>query len=83
MAQVKEQIKAPKKIQLSNEDIDNLSEAHFKTLVITMLTDLVEYGHKIEGKVKALKSETKENVQGSNSEQKESGTEINGLKQKE
>ena len=62
MAQVKEQIKAPKKIQLSNEDIDNLSEAHFKTLVITMLTDLVEYGHKIEGKVKAMKSEIKENV---------------------
>ena len=80
---MKEQIKAPDKEQVSDEKIANPSDAQFKTLVITMLTDLVEYGHKIEGKVKALKSETKENVQGSNSEQKESGTEINGLKQKE
>ena len=29
-----------------------------------MLTEMVEYGHKIEEKVKALKSEIKENVQG-------------------
>ena len=27
-----------------------------------MLTEMVEYGHKIEGKVKAMKSEIKENV---------------------
>ena len=27
-----------------------------------MLTEMVEYGHKIEGKVKAMKSERKENV---------------------
>ena len=44
---------------------------------------MVEYGCKIEGKVKAMKSEIKENVQGSNSEGKETGTQINGLEQKE
>ena len=43
---MKEQIKAPEKIQLSNEQIANLSDAQFKTLVIRMLTELVEYGHK-------------------------------------
>ena len=64
MAQMKEQIKAPKKIHLSNEEIANLSDAQFKTLVIRMLTELVEYGHKIEEKIKVMKSEIKQNVQG-------------------
>ena len=32
-AQMKEQIKTPEKIQLSNEEIANLSDAEFKTLV--------------------------------------------------
>ena len=63
MAQVQEQIKAPEK-ELTNEEIANLSDAHLKTLVIRMLTELVEYHHKIEEKVKAMKSEIKENVQG-------------------
>ena len=46
---MQEQIKAPEKIQLSNEEeIANLSDAQFKTLLIKMLTDLVEYGHKLE-----------------------------------
>ena len=48
-----------------------------------MLTELVKYGHKIEEKVKAMKSEIKENVQGTNSEGKETGTQINGLERKE
>ena len=48
-----------------------------------MLTELVEYGHKIEEKVKAMKSEIKENIQGTNSEGKETGTQINDLEQKE
>ena len=54
---MKEQIKAPEKIQLSNEERANLSNAEFKTLVIRMLTEMVEYGHKIEEKVKAVQSE--------------------------
>ena len=57
---MKEQIKAPEKIQLSEEKIANLSAAQFKTLVIRMLTELVEYACKIGEKVKAMKSEIKE-----------------------
>ena len=44
---------------------------------------MAEYGHEIEEKVKAMKSDIKENVQGTNSEGKESGTQINSLVQKE
>ena len=44
---------------------------------------MVEYGRKIEEKVKAMKSEIKENVQGTNSEGKETRTQINDLEQEE
>ena len=54
MAQIKEQLKAPEKIQISNKEIANLSDAQFRTLVIRMLTEMDEYGHKIEEKVKAM-----------------------------
>ena len=54
MAQMKEQFKAPEIIQLSNKEIANLSDAQFKTLVIRMLTELVEYGRKIEEGVKVM-----------------------------
>ena len=80
---MKEQIKAPEKIQLSDKEIANLSDAHFKTLVIRMLTDLVEYGLKLDEKMKAMLRETKENVQGTNSDAKETETQINGVAQKE
>ena len=80
---MKEQSKAPEKIQLSDKKIANLSDTQFKTLVIRMLTELVEYGHKIEEKVKAMKSEIKKNVQGTNNEGNETRTQTNGLGQKE
>ena len=81
---MKEQIKAPeKKIQLNDEDIANLSDTHFKTLVISMLTELIKYGHKIEEKVKAIQSEIKENVQGTTTNGKETGTQINDLEKEE
>ena len=80
---MKEQIKTPEKIQLSNEEIANLSDAEFITLVIKMLTEMVESGCKIEESIKAMQSEIKENVQGTNSEGKETGTQINSLEQKE
>ena len=80
---MKEQIKAPETIQLSNKDIANLSDAQFKTLVIRMLTELVEFGHKLDEKMKAMLRETKENVQGTNSDGKETGTQISGMDQKE
>ena len=53
---MKRQIKALEKIQLRDEEKANLSDAEFKTLVIRMLTELVEYACKIEEKVKAMKS---------------------------
>ena len=80
---MKEQIKAPEKIQLSNEQIANLLNAQFKTLVIRKLMELVEFGHKLDEKMKAMLRETKENVQGTNSDGKKTGTQINGLDQKE
>ena len=48
------QIKAPK-IELSNEQIANLSDAQFKTLVIRMITELIELGHKMKEQMKAPK----------------------------
>ena len=47
---MKEQIKAPEKLQLRDKEIANLSDAQFKTLVIRMLTELDEYGHKKDEK---------------------------------
>ena len=82
MAQMKEQTKVLK-IELSDEEMANLSDAQFKTLVIRMLTEMVEYGHKTEEKVKAMQSEIKENIQGTNSEWKETGNQIKDLEQKE
>ena len=58
---VAEDFKAPEIIQLSSEQIANLPDAQFKTLVIKKLTELVE-------KMKAMLRETKENVQGTNSD---------------
>ena len=83
MAQMTEHFKAPEKIQLSDEEIANLSDAQFKTLVIRMFTELVEFGHKLDEKMKTLLSEVKENVQGTNSDGKETGTQINAVDQKE
>ena len=45
-----EHFKAPEKIQLSNEEIATLSDAQFKTLVIRKLTELIEFGHKLDEK---------------------------------
>ena len=83
MAQMKEQVKAPEKMQLSNEEIANLSDAQFKTLIIRKLTELVESGRKLDEKMKAMLRETKENVQGTSSDGKETGTQINGVDEKE
>ena len=48
-----------------------------------MLTELVEFGHKLDEKMKVMLRETKENVQGTNSDAKETGTQINAVDQKE
>ena len=57
---MKEHIKTPEK-ELSNGEIDNLSDAEFKTLVIRMLTKMIEYTHKIKEEMKAIQSEIKKN----------------------
>ena len=44
---------------------------------------MVESVRKLDEKMKAMPRETKENVQGTNSEAKETGTQINGVDQKE
>ena len=82
MAQKKEQNKTPEK-ELSETEITNLSDAEFKILVNRMLTELVEYGHKVEEKVKTMQSEVKKNIQGTNSEGKETRAQINDLELKE
>ena len=78
-----EQFKAPEKIQLSEEEIANLSDAQFKTLVIKTLTESVEFVQKLHEKMKPMLRETKENVRGTNSDAKETGTQISGVDQKE
>ena len=45
-----EHFKAPEIIQLSSEQIANQSDAQFKTLVIKTLTELLEFGHKLDEK---------------------------------
>ena len=78
MAQMKEQNKTPQR-DLSDKEIANLSDAEFKALIIKVLTGLIELGHKMKERVKATQSEIKQNMQGTNSEGKETGTQINDL----
>ena len=53
MAQMKEKIKTPEK-ELNNQKIAYLFEAEFKTLVIRMLTEMIEHSHKIKEEIKAM-----------------------------
>ena len=48
-----------------------------------MFTELIELGYKMNEEMKAIQSEIKENVQGTDSEGKETRTQINDLEQKE
>ena len=56
---MREHFKAPEKIQLSNEEIANLSDAQFKTLVIRKLTELVEFVQKVDKKNEAYAKRNK------------------------
>ena len=78
---MKEQIKAPEKnttkwrrdrqpIRCTVQNTGNQDE-------------LIEFGHKLDENMKAMLRETKENVQGTNSDGKETGTQINTVDQKE
>ena len=59
MAQITEHLKAPEKIQLSDKEIANLSDAQFKALVIKMLTELVESVQKVDEKNEACAKRNK------------------------
>ena len=53
MVQMKEQIKTLEK-EWSDQDIANLSDAELKTLVLRIFKAMIEYGHKIKKKAKAI-----------------------------
>ena len=48
-----------------------------------MLTERIEFSHKMKEEMKAIQREIKGNIQGTNSEGKETGVQINDLEQKE
>ena len=48
-----------------------------------MLTDLIEVGQKMKKQMKDTQNEIKQNIQGTNSDRKETRTQRNNLEQKE
>ena len=78
---MKEQRKTPEK-ELSDKEIDSLSDAEFKTLVIRMVTEVIELGHKMKEQMKATQSEIKQNIQETNIDGKETRTQVNNLEEK-
>ena len=82
MAQMKEQHQTLEK-ELSKGEIANLSDAAFKTLLIRMLRELIEYYKTIREDMKVTLSEIKTNPQGTNSKGKEARIQINDLEHKE
>ena len=79
---MKEQNKTPEK-EISAIEIANLSDAEFKTLVIRMLRELLEYSKKIKEEMKVTLNEIKNNPQVANREGKEVGIQTNNLECKE
>ena len=69
--------------ELPNENLlNNLSDAEFKTLVIRMLRELLEYGKKIKEEMKVILGEIKNNPQETNREGKEARIQTNDLEHK-
>ena len=77
MAQTKEQSKTSER-ELSDEEIANLSDGEIKVLVVKMLTEMTELGQKM----KDTQNEIKQNIQGINSDRKETRAQSNDLEQK-
>ena len=78
---MKEQIKTPEK-ELNKMEINNPSDAEFKTLVIRMLKELSEDLNsikKIQSETKDSLIETKNNLQGNNSRVDEAENQIDDL----
>ena len=79
---MKEQSKTSER-ELNNEEIANLSEGEFKALVIKMFTELINFGQKMKKQMKDTQNEIQQNIQGTNSDKKETRAQINNLEQKE
>ena len=82
---MKEQNKTPGK-ELNKMEITNLSDTQFRTLVIKMLKELIEYNNNIKKTQKEMKvtlSEIKKTLQGIISGSDEARIQINDLDQKE
>ena len=85
MAQMKEQIKTLEK-ELNEMEINNLSDAEFKTLAIRMLKEISEdlsSIKKTQSETKDTLIEIKNNLQGINSRVDEVKNQINDLEHKE
>ena len=85
VVQMKQQTKIPEK-ELNKMEIENLSDAEFKTLVIRMLKELSEDLNrikKIQSETKDTLIERKNNLQGNNSRVDEAENQINDLEHKE
>ena len=67
--------------ELNETKIANLSDAEFKTLVIRMLKELIEYSN-IKKEMKVTLNEIKKNLQRTNSEGKKAAVQINDLEHK-
>ena len=71
MAPMKEHSKTS---ELSNEETANQSDGEFKALVINVLTEPTEFGQKMNEQMKDIQNEIKQNIQGTNSDRKETRT---------
>ena len=65
------------------QEDNKLSDAEFKTFVIRLLTEMIEFSHKMKEEMKAIQSKIKKNIQWTHSEGKETRILINDLEQKE
>ena len=78
---MKEQNKTPER-ELNEMEITNLSDAEFKTLVIRMLKELIEYGNNTGKEMRVTLNEIKKNPQGTNSREDEAENQINDFEHK-
>ena len=79
---MKEQSKTSER-ELSNEEITKLSKGEFKALEIKMLTEQIKLAQKMKKQMKDTQNELKQNIQGTNSDRKETRSQSNNLEQKE
>ena len=68
--------------ELRVEEIANLPDGEFKALVIKMLTELIRLGLKIKEQIKDTQKQINQNIQGTNSDRKETMIQSNNLEQK-